>query len=134
MTAGVADGVVAAGVFDQTAAEALAAWDRIMGLRLPDVCIDGSIHKAPGGGPGTGKSPVDRRKLGWKWSVATDGAGIAVAWAADSANRNDIMLLGPTIAVSRGCSRSLALGDNLLGCTRPVHSARRPRCRLANRR
>ncbi len=95
---------VAAGVFDAVAAEALAAWDRIMGLRLPDVCIDGSIHKAPCGGPGTGKSPVDRRKLGWKLSVAVDGAGIPVAWAADGANRNDIMLFGPTVdqIVERG--------------------------------
>ena len=89
---------VAAGVFDQIAAEALAAWDRIMGLRLPDVRVDGSIHKAPCGGPGTGESPVDRRKLGWKWSVAVDGSGIPVAWAADGANRNDIMLFGPTVA------------------------------------
>ena len=56
----------AAGVFDQIADEAIAAWDRIVGLRLPDVCVDGSTHKAPCGGPGTGKSPVDRRKLGWK--------------------------------------------------------------------
>ena len=88
----------AAGVFDQIADEAIAAWDRIVGLRLPDVCVDGSTHKAPSGGPGTGKSPVDRRKLGWKWSLATDAAGIPVAWAADGANRNDIMLFEPTLA------------------------------------
>ena len=69
-----------------------------MGLQLPDVCIDGSTHKAPCGGAGTGKSPVDRRKLGWKWSIATDGAGIPIGWAADGANRNDIMLFEPTIA------------------------------------
>lgn len=89
---------VAAGVFEAVAAEAIAAWDRIMGLKLDDVCIDGSIHKAPCGGGGTGKSPVDRRKLGWKWSVAVDAAGIPVGWAADGANRNDIMLFEPTLA------------------------------------
>lgn len=87
----------AAGVFDQIAAEAIAAWDRIMGLQLPDVCVDGSVHKAPCGGAGTGKSPVDRAKSGWKWSVATDGAGIPVAWAADGANRHDITLFEPTL-------------------------------------
>lgn len=87
----------AAGVFELIAAEAIAAWDRIMGLRLGDVCIDGSVHKAPCGGAGTGKSPVDRRKLGWKWSVATDAAGIPVGWAAEAANRNDIMLFEPTL-------------------------------------
>ncbi len=89
---------VAAGVFDKLADEAIAAWDRIMGLRLPDVCIDGSTHKAPCGGPGTGISPVDRRKLGWKWSLAADAGGIPVGWAADGANRNDIMLFEPTLA------------------------------------
>ncbi|WP_423917409.1 IS5 family transposase [Candidatus Poriferisodalis sp.] len=89
---------VAAGVFDQIAAEAIAAWDRIMGLRLGDVCIDGSVHKAPCGGPGTGKSPVDRRKSGWKWSLAVDAEGVPVAWCADGANRNDIMLFEPTMA------------------------------------
>ena len=69
-----------------------------MGLRLGDVCIDGSVHKAPCGGEGTGKSPVDRRKLGWKWSLATDAAGTPVGWAAAGANRNDIMLFEPTMA------------------------------------
>ena len=44
--------------------EALAAFDRIIGLDLDVVAVDGSIHKAPGSGPGTGKSPVDRGKLG----------------------------------------------------------------------
>ena len=89
---------VAAGVFELIAAEAIAAYDRIVGPDLDDVCVDGSTHKAPCGGEGTGKSPVDRRKSGWKWSIATDGAGIPVAWAAAGANRNDIMLFDPTIA------------------------------------
>ncbi|MXV87338.1 MAG: IS5 family transposase [Acidimicrobiales bacterium] len=95
---------VAAGVFELIAADALAAWDRIMGLQLADVCIDGSIHKAPCGGEGTGESPVDRRKLGWKWSVAVDGSAIPIGWAADAANRNDIMLFAPTMdrIVERG--------------------------------
>jgi transposase len=55
-----------AGVFDALMAEALAAYDRIVELDLDVVALDGSIHKAPGGGEGTGKSPVDRGKLGWK--------------------------------------------------------------------
>ena len=65
-------------MFDRLCAEALAAFDRIVGLDVSDVCVDGSIHKAPCGGPGTGKSPVDRGKLGWKWSIATDRHGIPV--------------------------------------------------------
>ena len=69
---------IEAGVFDRLCSEALAAFDRIVGLDVSEVCVDGLIHKAPCGGPGTGKSPVDRGKLGWKWSIAADGRGIPV--------------------------------------------------------
>jgi len=88
---------IAAGVFDALATEALAAYDRVIGLDLDVVALDGSIHKAPCGGEGTGKSPVDRGKLGWKWSVAVDRAGIPIGVAIDGANRNDLVLLEPTI-------------------------------------
>ena len=86
-----------AGVFDALEAEARDGYDRIIGLDLDHVAIDGSLHKAPCGGEGTGRSPVDRAKLGWKWSVAVDAAGIPVGWAIDGANRNDVKLLGPTL-------------------------------------
>jgi hypothetical protein len=82
---------------DTLAAEALAGYDRIIELDLDLVALDGSIHKAPCGGEGTGKSPVDRGKLGWKWSVACDGAGIPIGVAIDGANRNDLVLLEPTL-------------------------------------
>ena len=59
-----------AGVFEALKTEALAAFDRIIGLDLDDVALDGSLHKAPYGGEGTGPNPTDRAKLGWKWSVA----------------------------------------------------------------
>ena len=88
---------VAAGVFDDIESEALAGYDRIVGLDLSEVSVDGSIHKAPCGGEGTGKSPVDRAKLGWKWSILADRAGVPVAAAADGANRNDCTLLEPTL-------------------------------------
>jgi IS5 family transposase len=61
------------------------------------VAIDGSLHKAPCGGEGTGPNPTDRGKLGWKWSIATDANGIPVGWAIDGANRNDVKLLSPTL-------------------------------------
>lgn len=86
-----------AGVFDKLATEALASYDRILELDMDVVAIDGSIHKAPCGGEGTGKSPVDRGKLGWKWSVASDRAGIPIGVAIDGANRNDVRLLEPTL-------------------------------------
>lgn len=73
---------VASGVFDALESEALAAYDRIVGLDLSEVSVDGSIHKAPCGGDGTGKSPVDR-------------AGIPAAAA--GANCHDTTLLEPTL-------------------------------------
>lgn len=88
---------VAAGVFDRLGHEALAAYDRIVGLDLSEVSLDGSLHKAPCGGEGTGPNPTDRGKLGWKWSVASERHGIPVGWAIDGANRNDVTLLEPTL-------------------------------------
>jgi transposase len=86
-----------AGVFDKVLTEALAAYDRIIGLDLSEVAVDGSLHKAPGGGEGTGPNPTDRGKTGWKWSVATDRRGIPLGWVAAGANRNDSILLEPTL-------------------------------------
>ncbi|MFT7601457.1 MAG: transposase [Acidimicrobiales bacterium] len=86
-----------AGVFTELETQARAGYDRIIGLDLDHVAIDGSIHKAPYGGEGTGKSPVDRAKLGWKWSLAVDANGIPIGWAIDGANRNDVKMLEPTL-------------------------------------
>lgn len=86
-----------AGVFEQLKDEALTAFDRIIGLDLDDLAIDGSLHKAPDGGEGTGPNPTDRGKSGWKWSVAAERHGIPIAWAIDGANRNDVRLLEPTL-------------------------------------
>jgi transposase len=88
---------IAAGVFDQLKAEAIGAFDRIVGLDLGEVSLDGSLHKAPCGGEGTGPNPTDRAKLGWKWSVAVERHGIPIGWAIDGANRNDVRMLEPTI-------------------------------------
>ncbi|MGH9235751.1 MAG: IS5 family transposase [Acidimicrobiales bacterium] len=87
-----------AGVFDTLKTEALAAFDRVIGLDLDDVALDGSLHKAPYGGEGTGPNPTDRAKLGWKWSVASERHGIPVGWDIDGANRNDVAMLEPTLA------------------------------------
>ena len=59
----------AAGVFDRVVAEALEGYDRIVGVDLSEASVDASLHKAPCGGDGAGKSPVDRGKIGWKWSL-----------------------------------------------------------------
>lgn len=88
---------IAAGIFEQLKTEAIAAFDRVIELDLDDVSLDGSLHKAPYGGEGTGPNPTDRAKLGWKWSVAVDHHGVPIGWVIDGANRNDIRLLVPTL-------------------------------------
>ena len=95
---------LAAGVFNAIAEEAISAFDRIVGLDLSDAAVDGSLHKSPCGGEGTGENPTDRGKLGWKWSVLTDRDGIPIGWTAEGANRNDSILLAPTLddAAQRG--------------------------------
>lgn len=86
-----------AGVFNKLVEESIAGYDRIIGLDLSEVAVDGSLHKAPCGGEGTGPNPTDRAKIGWKWSVATDLFGIPIGWVIDGANRNDSILLAPTL-------------------------------------
>jgi transposase len=93
---------MAAAVFDQLVAEAIAAYDRIVGLDLSDCAVDGSQHKAPAGGEGTGPNPTDRGKRGWKWSLFADRAGIPLGWATNGANRHDTVLLEPTLAATAG--------------------------------
>jgi len=88
---------VEAGVFDALVDEALAAYDKMIGLDFNNVAIDGSKHKSPVGGEGTGKNPTDRAKLGWEWSVATESNGIPIGWTGDGANRHDTILLEPTL-------------------------------------
>lgn len=100
---------IEAGVFEQLEAEVRAAYDRIIGMDLSEVALDGSIHKAPCGGDGTGPNPTDRAKLGWKWSVAVDANGNPLGWVTDGANRNDSTLLEPTLEavhVTDTCLRS----------------------------
>lgn len=83
---------LAAGVFDKLVEEALAGYDRNIGLDLSEVAIDGSLHKVPCGGEGTGPNPTDRAKSGWKWSVATELIG---EWRKRGvADQQDFAMLG----------------------------------------
>jgi hypothetical protein len=76
----------------------LAAYDRIIGLDLDDLSVDGCITKAPCGGGVAGRSPVDRGKQGMKRSVASDGGGLPLHLVAARANDHDSPLLEPTLA------------------------------------
>lgn len=91
----------AAGLGEKAHQIALAAYDRIIGLHLADVSVDGCITKAPGGGDKSGPSPVDRRKGGLKRSLATEGAGIPLGIVSAGAQRHDSPLLAPTLAAAK---------------------------------
>jgi transposase len=88
---------VAAGAFQHLVEEAINAFDKVIGLDLSEVSVDGSLHKAPMGGEGTGPNPTDRGKTGWKWSIATDANGVPIGGVIEGANRNDSILLAPTL-------------------------------------
>ena len=88
---------IAADCFEMLEQIVLEAYDRIVGLDLADVTVDGRITKAPCGGECAGKSPVDRGKQGIKWSLLTDGAGVPLGCEIAAANRHDSPLLRPTL-------------------------------------
>jgi transposase len=81
------------GVIDALREAVLEAYDRLIGLELSEVAVDGCITKAPCGGEKAGRSPVDRGKRGIKRSTAVDGEGIPIGGVTDSANRHDSPLL-----------------------------------------
>ncbi|GGW39459.1 IS5 family transposase [Streptomyces xantholiticus] len=85
------------GIFTQFQRIALESYDRIVGLVLDQIAIDGSITKAPGGGEATGRSLVDRGKQGLKRSGMTDGYGIPLGRVLAGANCHDSPLLVPTL-------------------------------------
>ncbi|MEU4482348.1 IS5 family transposase [Micromonospora sp. NPDC023966] len=85
------------GVFAQLKATALDAYDRIVGLLLDDLAIDGCITKAPGGGEVAGRSPVDRGKQGMKRSMMVEARGIPLGRVLTGTNRHDSPLLEPTL-------------------------------------
>ncbi|MDQ4043926.1 MAG: IS5 family transposase [Chloroflexota bacterium] len=85
------------GLMDTLRGIALAAYDRMIGLDLTDLAIDGCITKAPCGGEVAGRSPVDRGKQGLKRSLAVDADGIPLGAVAAPANRHDAPLLVPTL-------------------------------------
>lgn len=88
---------IAAGIFAQLKTIALEAYDRIVGLLLENIAVDGCITKAPGGGEVAGPSPVDRRKQGMKRSLLVEGYGIPPGRVLACANRQDSPLLAPTL-------------------------------------
>ncbi|MEV6734418.1 MULTISPECIES: IS5 family transposase [unclassified Streptomyces] len=85
------------GISEQVHALALEAYDRMIGLGLAEIAVDGCITKAPPGGQRAGRSPVDRGKRGLKRSVSSDEAGVPLGIVSTGANRHDSPLLRPTL-------------------------------------
>ena len=75
----------------------LEAYDRLIGLELSEVAVDGCVTKAPRAGEKAGRSPVDRGKRGIKRSMAVDAKGIPLGAVSAPANRHDSPLLVPTL-------------------------------------
>jgi transposase len=88
---------ISAGVVDQLRLGVLAAYQRLFGLDLEHLAVDGCITKAPCGGQVAGSSPVDRRKQGLKRSLVTDMNGVPLGVVAAAANRRDDSLLAATL-------------------------------------
>ena len=88
---------IKAGIFARLKQIALEAYDRIVGLVLEEIIVDGCIGKAPGGGECAGRSPVDRGKQGMKRSCMTGGYGMPLDRVLAPANRHDSPLLAPTL-------------------------------------
>jgi len=88
---------IEAGAVDALRALVLEAYDRIVGLELSDVAVDGCITKAPCGGERAGRSPVDRGKQGTKRSTVVDARGIPLGAITAPANRHDSPLLTETL-------------------------------------
>ncbi|MER7689659.1 IS5 family transposase [Streptomyces sp. NPDC097610] len=85
------------GISEAVHALALQAYDRMIGLDLTEISVDGCITKAPCGGEHAGRSPVDRGKQGLKRSTAVDAQGVPLGLVAAGANRHDSPLLDPTL-------------------------------------
>jgi len=85
------------GIFARLKQIALDAYDRIVGLLLEELSVDGSITTAPGGGECAGRSPVDRDKQGLKRSTVVEGYGIPLGRVLAGANRHDSPLLASTL-------------------------------------
>jgi len=73
---------IKAGVMGRLEAAAREGYDRLIGLELSDVAVDGCLTKAPCGGEVSGPNPTDRGKLGIKRSTLVDAGGLPLVWSA----------------------------------------------------
>ena len=84
------------------------AYDKIIGLDLSDVALDGSLHKSPVAAGERADPPIGPSSDGSGRS-STTRSGIPFGWTVDGANRNDSVILTPTLERRRatGCSEEI---------------------------
>jgi putative transposase len=75
----------------------LKEYDELRGILWRWQALDTATTKAPLGGEATGKSPVDRGKLGTKRHVLTDQRGAPIGLEVTGANRHDSRAAGATL-------------------------------------
>jgi transposase len=88
---------IESGLMERLRDISLEAYDRLIGLELSDLTVDGCITKAPCGGEKAGRSPVDRGKGGTKRSTVVDAKGIPLGTVVAPASRHDSPLLEVTL-------------------------------------
>ena len=121
-----------AGVAERLRLAVLAAYDRMHGLQLEHLAVDGCITKAPCGGQTAGPSPVDRRKQGLKRSLVTEAGGIPLGAVPAPANHHRRRAAGSDVghpdggrraarAASGAPGRRLRLPDLPAGAGRTGH-------------
>jgi transposase len=101
------------GVMERLRETCLKAYDRLIGLELADIALDGCITKAPCEGEKAGRSPVDRGKRGIKRSMAVDASGIPLGTVSAPANRHDSPLLVPTLEAASEALGALPEGASV---------------------
>lgn len=89
--------LVRLGLFEKLWSYELDAYNTQHGLNLSHQAADCSFRKSPLGQELTGKSPVDRRKLGSKLSIISDSKGIVIGMAVGAAHSHDSKLFIETL-------------------------------------
>lgn len=87
---------ITAGVFETIAQLCLEAYDRIVGLDLENLTVDGCITRARCGGEAAGKSPVDRENRARNARCWSTRPGVPLGCVVAPAN-HDSPLLRPTL-------------------------------------
>lgn len=88
---------IAVGIFTALEQIVVETFDRVIGLDLTHLSVDGCCVKAPCGGDNTGPNPTDRGKIGQKRSLLVEGHGLPIGTVLAGANRHDSPLSRPTL-------------------------------------